>query len=179
VLIQLARRLTGLTVVATASRSETRDWCLSLGAHQVVDHSQPLEGELARLGLGAPEFVASLTATDRHWPAICDLIAPQGRIAVIDDPKALDATLLKRKSVSLHWEFMFTRPLFETADMIAQHRLLSEVARLTDEGVLRTTMAVNLGPVSAESLKRAHAMVESGRAIGKIVLEGFGGEPAQ
>jgi len=172
-LIQLARKLTGLTVAATASRPQTRDWCLALGAHHVVDHSKPLDEELGRLGLGAPDLVASLTATDGHWREICELIAPQGRIAVIDDPKTLDVLPLKRKSASLHWEFMFTRPVFETPDMVEQHRLLAEVARLVDEGTLRTTMTENLGPLSAESLKRAHAAVESGRTRGKIVLEGF------
>ncbi|MGQ9370874.1 zinc-binding alcohol dehydrogenase family protein [Azospirillum sp. ST 5-10] len=172
--IQLARRLTGLTVVATASRPETRQWALDLGAHHVIDHARPLAGEIAALGLGAPSFVFSTTHTDAHLDAVVEAIAPQGRFALIDDPAALDVRGFKRKSVSVHWEFMFTRSMFETADIAAQGELLDEVARLVDDGALRTTLAERFGPVNAANLKRAHALLESGRARGKIVLEGFG-----
>jgi NADPH2:quinone reductase len=173
ILIQLARRLTGLTVIATASRPETRDWCLELGAHQVIDHKKPLDQMLKEIGVEQVELIAGLTQTDRHFPAVVAAIAPQGRFGLIDDPTALDVALLKRKSVSLHWEFMFTRPLFETPDMIAQHHLLNEVAELVDQGVIRTTLAQDLGPINAENLKRAHAIIESGQAKGKLVLSGF------
>ena len=173
VLIQLARKLTALTVVATASRPETRQWCLDLGAHHVVDHTKPLADELAASGVAAPRLIASLTATDRHWPALCVLLAPQGRIALIDDPKTLDVMPLKRKSASVHWEFMFARPLFETDDMIEQHRLLTEVARLVDAGAVRTTLTEHLGPLSVDTLREAHRRVESGRVRGKLVLDGF------
>ncbi|MEM1061060.1 MAG: zinc-binding alcohol dehydrogenase family protein, partial [Planctomycetota bacterium] len=140
VLIQLARALTGLRVVATASRDETRAWVTGLGAHDVVDHRGDMAAQLADLGL-KPRYVAGLTATDRHFPAVADLIAPQGRFGLIDDPDpaAIDISLLKKKSVSLHWEFMFARPLFGTPDMIEQHRLLNRVADLVDAGRLRTT----------------------------------------
>lgn len=173
ILIQLARRLTGLTVIATASRHETADWCRDLGAHHVIDHSRPLTEELARIGIPQVEMVASLTNTAQHYPAIVEALAPQGRLALIDDPGSLDIMPLKRKSASVHWEFMFTRPLFATADMIAQHRLLAEVSRLVDDGLLRTTLNEVFGPIDAATLTRAHAFIESGRARGKVVLMGF------
>jgi NADPH2:quinone reductase len=173
VAIQLARELTDLTVIATASRPETAQWCRDLGAHHVVDHSRPLAAEVAALGLGAPGLVFSTTNTDAHLAAIVDLIAPQGRLALIDDPERLDVGLLKRKSLSLHWEFMFTRSMFATADIAAQGALLDEVARLVDAGRLRTTLGEHYGRIDAANLRRAHALIESGRAKGKIVLEGF------
>jgi NADPH2:quinone reductase len=173
--IQLARGLTDLTVIATASRPETRNWVRELGAHHVVDHSRPLGGEIAALGLGAPGLVFSTTNTGKHFGEIVELIAPQGRFALIDDPEALDISPFKRKSVSTHWESMFTRSMFETVDMAAQGALLNEVSRLVDEGRLRTTLGENLGTINAANLKRAHALIESGRAKGKIVLEGFAG----
>jgi NADPH2:quinone reductase len=172
--IQFARRLTDLTVIATASRPETRSWVRELGAHRVIDHSKPLAAEVAALGLGAPGFVFSTTNTQRHLSEIVALIAPQGRLAVIDDPAVLDINPFKRKSVSVHWEFMFTRSMFETPDMAAQGALLNEVARLVDQGALRTTLAENFGLINAANLRRAHALIESGRARGKIVLAGFG-----
>lgn len=171
--IQLARRLTDLTVIATASRPETQAWCRELGAHHVIDHRRPLGEQVQALGLGAPAFVFSITHTDTHFPAIADLVAPQGRVGVIDDPVGIDVTLLKRKSVSLHWESMFTRSTFQTADMDRQHAILDEVARLVDSGEIRTTLAETFGSVSAANLRRAHGFIESGRARGKIVLEGF------
>jgi zinc-binding alcohol dehydrogenase family protein len=171
---QLARQLTDLTVITTASRPETQHWSRVLGAHHVVDHRRPLSSEVEALGTGAPAFVFSTTNTDSHLTEIAKLIAPQGRFALIDDPVTLDVPVLKRKSVSLHWEFMFTRSMFGTADIAEQGKLLSEVARLIDAGTLRTTVAENFGRIDAANLRRAHALIESGRAKGKIVLEGFG-----
>ncbi|CAO3447041.1 Zinc-type alcohol dehydrogenase-like protein [Azospirillum argentinense] len=171
--IQLARRLTDLTVIATASREETQAWCRDLGAHHVIDHRKPLAAQVEALGIGAPAFVFSTNDTGAHLPEIAVLIAPQGRVALIDDPAGLDVMVLKRKSVSLHWEFMFTRPVFGTADIDAQHALLSEVSRLVDAGTVRTTLAETFGTINAANLTRAHALLESGRAKGKIVLAGF------
>jgi zinc-binding alcohol dehydrogenase family protein len=171
--IQLARRLTGLTVIATASRPETQAWCRELGAHHVVDHTKPLTEGLGALGLKSVDYIFSTTQTERHLPAIIELVAPQGKFGLIDDPTALDALPFKRKSASIHWEFMYTRPVFETADMIAQHRLLNEVADLVDDGLIRTTLAETLGKIDAATLKRAHALIESGKAKGKVVLAGF------
>lgn len=171
--VQLARQLTDLTVIASASRPETADWVRALGAHHVVDHAKPLATEVAALGAGRPAFVFSTTGTGGHLADIAELIAPQGRFALIDDPGVLDVSPFKRKSVSIHWEFMFTRSLFATADIDAQGALLNEVSRLVDQGVLKTTLAETYGTINAANLMRAHALIESGKARGKIVLEGF------
>jgi zinc-binding alcohol dehydrogenase family protein len=175
IMTQLARQLTGLTVTGTASRPETANWVRELGAHHVLDHARPLAEELRRAGLAAPEYVVSLTQTDQHFPQIAELIAPQGKFGLIDDPAAgsIDIGRLKGKSASLHWELMFTRSLHETPDMIEQHRLLTEVAALVDAGQLRSTRGEHFGAINAANLKRAHALLESGKAKGKIVLEGF------
>ena len=170
---QLVRQLTDLTVIATASRPETEEWCRSLGAHYVVDHSKPLAAQVTALGIGQPGFVFSTTNTGRHLTEIATLIAPQGRFAVIDDPATLDVSLFKQKCVSTHWEFMFVRSMFETADMAEQGRLLDEVARLVDAGTLRTTLTETFGRIDAGNLRRVHGLIESGRAKGKIVLEGW------
>jgi NADPH2:quinone reductase len=172
--IQLARQLTNLTVIGTASRAETCAWVRDLGADHCLDHSQPLAAQIEALGLGAPGIVFSTTNTDKHLAEIAALIAPQGRFGLIDDPPVLDVNIFKRKSVSIHWELMFTRSSFQTADMAAQGELLNEVARLVDDGTLRTTLGENLGPINAANLRRAHALIESGRARGKVVLAGFG-----
>ena len=174
ILVQLARQLTGLTVIGTASRPETQAWVRELGAHHVIDHRQPLSEELKRIGISQVTHVASLTQTDQHFAQLVEALAPQGRLALIDDPEQpLDIMQLKRKSLSLHWELMFTRSLFETADMIEQHRLLDRVTELVDAGTLRTTLGEHFGSINAANLRRAHALLESSTAKGKIVLEGF------
>ena len=173
ILVQLARQLTGLTVIGTASRPQTQQWVRELGAHHVIDHSKPLSQELKNIGIENVKYVASLNQTDQHFAEIVESIAPQGKLALIDDPVALDCRLLKRKSISLHWEFMFTRALFSTDDMHKQHELLNEVARLVDAGTLKTTIAEHFGTINAENLRRAHALLESNASKGKIVLEGF------
>jgi len=173
ILVQLARQLTGVTIIGTASRPETQAWLRELGAHHVIDHTKPLDQELKRIGIPAVDYVASLNQTDLHFTQIAEIIQPQGRVALIDDPQTLDVRLLKRKSVSLHWEFMFTRAMFDTADQIKQHELLGQVAALIDAGKLKTTMSEHFGTINAANLKRAHALLESHRAKGKIVLEGF------
>lgn len=173
ILTQMARRLTGLTVVATASRPETVAWCQEMGAHHVIDHNKPLDEGLRAIGIPQVEYVAGLTATDRHAPAIVESLAPQGHLAIIDDPKVFDIVPFKRKSLTVSWELMFTRSIFATADMIEQHRILSEVAALVDDGILRTTLTERAGRIDAATLRRVHALVESGRAIGKSVLTGF------
>ncbi|MBB3527500.1 MULTISPECIES: zinc-binding alcohol dehydrogenase family protein [Rhizobium] len=171
--IQIARVLTDLTVIATASRRETQDWVKDLGAHHVIDHSSPIAPQVAALGIGAPGFIFSTTNTDLHISDIVEVIAPQGRFALIDNPKTLDVVPFMRKSASIHWELMFTRPLFETPDMIEQHRLLNRISELVDAGKIRTTLSETIGPINAANLKKAHAMVETGRMKGKAVLAGF------
>ncbi|MEL6346791.1 MAG: zinc-binding alcohol dehydrogenase family protein [Myxococcota bacterium] len=172
ILIQLARKRTKLTVIATASRPETREWVEKMGAHHIINHRRPLNEEVKALGI-VPRYVASLTHTDAHFSAIIDLIAPRGQIALIDDPPTLDVTPLKRKALSVSWELMFTRPMYQTADMVVQHQLLNRVADLLDEGILIPTGNRHEGPLTVENLKRAHAHQESGRAIGKTTLDGI------
>lgn len=173
ILIQLARRLTGLTVVATASRPESRKWCLDLGAHHVIDHSKPMKEQIDALKIAPVALIAALTNTEQHFATLADVVAPQGKIGLIDDPASLNVNLLKGKAVSLHWESMFTRSSFQTDDMIAQHNLLDDVASLIDNGVLRTTLDKVLGKINAANLKQAHALLEGGRSTGKLVLEGW------
>jgi zinc-binding alcohol dehydrogenase family protein len=173
IMVQLARQLTGLTVVATASRPESQDWIRKLGAHHVIDHGKPLSQELKTTGITQVDYVASLTHSDLHLPEIVESLAPQGKFGLIDDPESLNVLLLKRKSISLHWEFMYTRSMFETADMIEQHHLLNKVADLIDSDVLKTTLAERFGTINAANIRRAHQVLESGKSRGKIVLSGF------
>jgi len=173
ILTQLARQLTALKVIGTASRPETQAWAKALGAHRVIDHSQPLSQALQQAGEAQVTHVAGLTQTEHHLDQLVEALQPQGKLALIDDPKALDVSKLKRKSLSLHWEFMYTRSMFETPDMIEQHHLLNRVAELIDAGTLETTVGEHFGAINAANLRRAHALLESGKAKGKIVLEGF------
>lgn len=171
--IQLLRALTDLTVIASASRPETVEWVTDLGAHHVVNHREPMASQVQALGLGRPGHVFSTSHTDDHYADLIKLIAPQGKLCLIDDPKSLDAVPLKGKAISLHWELMFTRPIFKTADMAEQGRLLAEVAGLVDAGKVRSTLTETIGPISAANLKTAHALIESGTARGKVVLAGW------
>ncbi|WP_299808549.1 zinc-binding alcohol dehydrogenase family protein [uncultured Roseibium sp.] len=171
--IQLLRAQTDLTVIATASRPETQEWVKDLGAHYVVDHSKPLPEQIGALGIGAPAFVFSTNYSDSYVPKIAEFIAPQGRFGLIDDPKSFDIMPFKGKAISIHWELMFTRSLFTTADIARQGEILDEVAGLIDAGTVRSTATETYGTINAENLKRAHALLESGKARGKIVLEGF------
>ncbi|MBK8769513.1 MAG: zinc-binding alcohol dehydrogenase family protein [Rhizobiales bacterium] len=169
--IQLARQLTGLTIIATASRAETQAWCRNMGAHHVIDHSQPLTPQIAALGVGAPGLVFCTSNAQPYGPDIAALIAPQGRLGLIAD--GLDMSPFKTKSISFHWEFMFTRPVEKTADISEQARLLDAVARLVDDGKLRTTLTKRMGKINAANLIAAHAALEEGRMIGKLALEGW------
>ena len=171
---QLARQLTKLMIIGTASRPETRDWCRRMGAHQVIDHGKPLAAQVRALVPGGVSHVVALTRVEDHFDEVIEAMAPQSALALIENPaRPLEITKLKPKSISLHWEFMFTRSRYQTPDMGEQGRLLNEVAKLVDAGRIRTTMQANLGAINAENMKRAHALVESGKAIGKIVLAGF------
>ncbi|WP_296100860.1 zinc-binding alcohol dehydrogenase family protein [uncultured Agrobacterium sp.] len=172
--IQLARHLTDLTVIATASRAETKEWVRQLGAHHVLDHSKPLSSQVEALGIGAPSFVFSTTHSDVHRADSVELIAPQGRYCLIDDPEdGFDIMPFKRKAISVHWEMMFTRPVFETVDILEQHNLLNHVSDLIDQGKIKTTLTDVCGKINAANLIKAHALIESGTAKGKIVLSGF------
>jgi len=174
ILVQLASKLTQLTVIGTASRPETQGWVKERGAHHVIDHAQSIPLQLEELKLNPVDYVISLTHTDTYLPQLVEVLRPQGKLALIDDPAHLDVMPLKRKSLSLHWELMFTRSLYKTEDMIKQHQLLDRISRLVDDGVLKTTVGDHFGAINAENLKRAHSVIESGKARGKIVLEHFG-----
>jgi zinc-binding alcohol dehydrogenase family protein len=172
-MIQLLKKLTNLKVIASASRKETKEWVKTLGADVVIDHSNPLSEEFGKNQLEEVDYVASLTQSDHHIEEVSKIIKPQGAYGLIDDPKDLVISHLKRKSISMHWEFMFTRSMFQCEDIVAQHHLLSKVAQMVDAGEIKTTLALHLGKINAENLKRGHALIESGKSKGKMVLEGF------
>jgi len=174
ILIQIAKAITGAKIIATASRESSQAWVKKLGADHVVDHTIPLQPQIEALGIGQVTHVASLNSTDSYFETYTELLAPFGKIAMIDDPaKPLDVMKLKPKSQSLHIEFMFARSMFQAADMNEQSRLLNRVSELVDQGYIQTTVGKNLGTINADNLKTAHEELESGRSIGKIVLQGF------
>jgi zinc-binding alcohol dehydrogenase family protein len=172
--IQLAKQLAKLKVIATASRPESAKWATELGANHIVDHFGDIPAQLKHLGIGQVDYVLMFNDTDRNFPAAAQIIKPQGSICtIVENSKPVPVELLKAKSAAFHWEFMFTRSMFGTPDMIEQHKLLTEVARLVDAGTLRTTVGQQLGAINAVNLRRAHQLLEEGRAIGKLVLTGF------
>jgi NADPH2:quinone reductase len=172
--IQLAKQVAGLRVVATASRAVSSDWCLELGADAVIDHHGDLVAQLRDIGMDTVDYVLCCNNTDQHFPAMAAVIRPQGTICtIVENAQPLPVELLKSKSAGLVWEFMFTRSMFGTPDLLEQHKLLNRVAELVDRGILRTTLNAVLGKVYAVTLRRAHAQLEAGRTIGKLVLEGF------
>lgn len=171
--IQLLRAKTDLTVIATASRPETQDWVKELGAHHVIDHRTPLAPQIEALGIGAPSFVFSTNFSDTYVEEAAAFMAPQGRFGLIDDPEAFSIMPFKAKAISVHWELMFTRSLFKTPDMTAQRDILNDAAALIDAGQIKSTVTETLGAINAANLKAAHALLESGKAKGKLVLEGF------
>jgi zinc-binding alcohol dehydrogenase family protein len=172
--IQLAKQLARLTVVATASRPASRQWCLALGADHVIDHHGDMPAQLAALGLAQVDYILCLNDIDPHFAAMATAIAPQGKIcAIVRNERPLPMDLVFAKSVTVVFEMMFTRSMFGTADMIEQHKLLGEVAALVDAGVLKTTVGEHGGRIDAANLARAHAALEAGSTIGKIVLSGF------
>jgi NADPH:quinone reductase len=172
--VQLASKVAGLEVIATASRPESEQWVRELGARHVVNHKKDLVEQVRALGYRYADYVLILNNTDQHFHAAAELVVPQGMICTIVENKAdLDVSLLKSKSAGFIWEFMFTRSMFQTPDMEQQHVLLSEIARMIDQGILRTTVQKVLSPINADTLREAHALIESGATIGKIVLKDF------
>lgn len=169
--IQLAKQVAGLQVIATASRPETAAWVKQMGADHCINHHQPLATALAQLGFESVDYIFCCSDSDLHWPAMTEVIRPQGKIClIVENKQPLAMQLLKAKSATLVWEFMFTRSRYQTADLQVQHELLNQVAALVDQGVLRTTLTQSLGALSAERLARAHGLLEAGRTIGKLVL---------
>jgi zinc-binding alcohol dehydrogenase family protein len=175
VLIQLARTIPGITVVATASRPESREWALALGAHEVVDYRDGLVEAVLGVAPDGVDYVFS-PYSEGNVESFAEIVRPGGHVVAIDEPPGLDLLALKAKSIAWHWELMFTRPLFEPEDP-AQHEILERVAALVDAGTLRSTMTVELGPINAENLREAHRRLESGATVGKVVLTGFGEGP--
>lgn len=173
VLVQLARALTGFTVIGTASRPETREWVQARGAHHVINHHQPWLPQLQQLGIGCVSHVIGLNHTDTYIPQIVDILRPEGQLALIDDPEQFDIVPFKGKSLSVHWELMFTRSLFQTPNLCRQHSILERVAQLVDQGIVSSTVTQILHGINVANLREAHALVEQGNMRGKIVLEGF------
>ncbi len=168
--IQLASKIAKLNVIATASRDESRDWCLQRGANSVINHRKSLNEELAALGITYVDYILCLNNTDQHWEAMVEIIKPQGQICSIVETSNVDLNLLKSKSASFVWEFMFTRSMYQTPDMIEQQQLLNKISELIDNGELVTTASNIIQPINAENLRKAHAMIEQGNSIGKVVL---------
>lgn len=172
--IQLAR-LAGLVVIATASRPETQAWVTGLGAHHVIDHRDHLPTQLGALNFAAVHYIANFSSIDTYWSVMAELIRPQGKIVgIVENDAPLELGLLKSKSASFIWEFMFTRAMYRTPDMTAQGQILDEAAVLIDAKKLRTTLSETLTPINAANLRQAHARIESGHTIGKLVLAGWG-----
>jgi len=172
--IQLAVKVAGLNVIATASRPESEKWVRDLGAQHVINHFGDLAAQLKEQGCEQVDYVLILNDTDRHFPAAAAAVAPQGRICtIVENAAPLDVSLLKAKSAGFFWEFMFTRSMFQTADMQEQGSLLNQIARLIDDKTIVTTLNQVLSPINAANLRQAHATLETGRVIGKIVLRDF------
>ncbi|MET8627272.1 zinc-binding alcohol dehydrogenase family protein [Kitasatospora sp. NPDC004669] len=170
---QLARALTSLTVIGTASRPETAAFARRMGVDHVVDHMKPLAPQLAEVAPGGVDHVFSTTGTEGNLSVYAEVLKPFGRIVAIDDIDSLPMGLLKAKSIAFHWESMYTRSRFATVDRAMQHHILTQVARLVDAGILRTTATRDLGPVDAANLREAHRLQESGAAVGKTTLTWF------
>jgi NADPH2:quinone reductase len=172
--IQLAKQLAGLQVIATASRPESTQWVRELGADTVVDHTGDLAAQMRAAGVPEADYIFCLTDATPYFPRFASVVRPQGKLClIVSMTEPVQLTSLMQKNVSIHWEFMFTRSLFQTPDMQRQHEILEAAAALIDNGTLRTTLAESLGPINAANLRRAHRMLERGRTIGKLVLEGF------
>jgi NADPH2:quinone reductase len=171
VAIQMCKQKLGLTVIATASRNETKEWCKKMGADYVVDHSNLLE-EMKSVGFQEVDFILDFVDVNQYWDAFVQLIKPQGQIGSISDPtKPVELKQLKSKSVSFHWELMFTRAMFQTDDRIRQHEILNTIASWLDEGVIVSTVNTVLEGFTVENLKEAHSQLESGKTIGKLVIK--------
>ncbi len=172
--IQLAKELAKLKVIATASRPESEKWCRDLGSDEVIDHTQDLAPQLARVGVPQPEFIFCCNNTDQYFDTFAQIIAPEGKIcSIVETHEPHNIYPLMSKSATFVWELMFTRSMYGTPDMIEQHKLLNAVSMLMDEGRLRTTASEVLGPINAANLRKAHEKIETGRTIGKVVLSGW------
>jgi NADPH:quinone reductase len=172
---QLARWV-GLTIIGTASRPESIQWAKDHGAKYVINHHQPFAPQLKQLEFETVDYIFCLNSTDKHWDNMVEAIAPQGKIcSIVGTASQTDLSVLQRKSATFVWEYMFTRPMFQTADLIEQHRILDTIANLIDAGKIQTTLTERITPITSANLRKAHALIEKGNTIGKIVLEQFPG----
>lgn len=171
--VQLAKTV-GLTVIGTASRPESAEWVKDKGADFIINHYEAFEPQLKSLNMNHVNYILCLHSTEKHWGNMAESIAPQGKIcSIVETNESLNLTLLKSKSVMFAWETMFTKSMYQTDDMISQHHLLNHVAELVDNDVIHATVNKRLSPINAENLREAHAWLETGAAIGKVVLQGF------
>ena len=171
---QLAKQVAGLQVIATASRSQTVDWCQRMGADNCINHYQPFRSELSKIGISEIDYILCFNNTDMHWQNMADIIKPQGKIcSIVGNKQPLDLNLLKSKSVGFIWEFMFTKSQYQTKDIQSQHELLNRVSQLCDRSIIKTTLTESIGELNTTNLAQAHAKLESGKSIGKSVLFGI------
>ncbi|WP_163831546.1 zinc-binding alcohol dehydrogenase family protein [Spartinivicinus ruber] len=168
--IQLAKQVGKLNVIATASRSETEQWVKELGADTVVNHHQLVEDVKAQ-GIEQVDYIFNTADTYNHWEAMVQLIKPQGGIVgIVESKEPINLSQLQGKSASFHWELMFTRPMFNTLDMVQQHHILQQISKLTDEGIIRSTLTETMNGLNVDTFKLAHQKIESGKMIGKLVV---------
>jgi len=171
--IQLAK-IAKLHVIATASRSESQAWCRKIGANEVIDHTRSIPAQLKQLDRPMVEYIFNTSQTDQYWQPMCEAIKPQGRICgIVETSGSLDLNALKSKSATFVWEFMFTRSMYQTEDMVEQHNLLEQVAEWVDAKKIQSTLTETLSPINAANLRTAHEKIESGRMIGKLGLTGW------
>src|SRR6185295_1195757 len=172
--IQIAKQVAGLRVIATASRDETEAWCYELGADAVINHHEPLKRELQGIGASEVDYILCAAGTEAYFPRLPDVLKPQGKVCfIVGAREPVNINAFQGKSAAICWELMFTRSTYQTPDMQRQHEILEEAARLLENGTLRHTMTESYGTLDAASLRRAHATIESGKMIGKLVLSGF------
>ncbi|GCE31140.1 NADPH:quinone reductase [Dictyobacter alpinus] len=166
--------MAGLNVIGTASRTETIDWAKDHGARHTINHHKPFAEQLKALNLETVDYIFCLNATDKHWDQMVEIIAPQGKIcSIVETHQPINLSALQQKSATFVWEFMFTRSMFQTSDMIEQHKILDALAELINQQKIKTTLTETLTPITAANLRTAHAKLESGSTIGKVVLENF------
>ncbi|EOL8965069.1 zinc-binding alcohol dehydrogenase family protein [Cronobacter dublinensis] len=168
--IPFARLRSKVKIIATASREDSAQWCRDRGADLVVNY-RDLPGELAQHDIKFVDYIFILNDTDGHWAAVSQLIAPQGHIcSIVENAHPLDQDALKSKSAALHWEFMYTRSMYQTADMARQGQILNEVAKLADAGEVESALSETLHGLSVESITDAHRKVLEGHMRGKVVV---------
>jgi zinc-binding alcohol dehydrogenase family protein len=168
---QIAKAQTNLTVISTASREETRTWAKTMGADYVANH-RDLVNSVRKLGFQTVDYIFNVADTRGHWDSMGELITPQGKIcSIVEFDGTLDFSVLKSKSATFVWEFMFTRSMYTTKDIQEQHNILKQMALLIDEGKIKTTLTHTIEGFNTESIKEAHALVESGKTIGKVAID--------